>query len=115
MNLTDLDLDILKDLPPFKCNEDIDLRDIEKVDLSNLVSCDRNIYAPSAKIVKLEKLKYCGKEIIASSATTVELPNLESCGEIDARLATTLNLSKDRKSTRLNSSHTDISRMPSSA
>ena len=37
------------------------------------------------------------------------------CNLVTAELAAAMNASRDRKSTRLNSSHTDISRMPSSA
>ena len=45
------------------------------------------------------------KEMIAMDAAAEEIERLQTCGVIEA----------DRKSTRLNSSHIPLSRMPSSA
>ena len=46
---------------------------------------------------------------------TVEVPAEQVEREVATRLHTLAQRVRDRKSTRLNSSHTDISRMPSSA
>jgi hypothetical protein len=93
MYLTDIDLDILKKLGPFKCNRDINFGYTEKIDIPNLVSCE-HIYADSATTLNLPKLESC-RYIYAESATTVDLPKLVSCsGNIYADSATTLNLPK---------------------
>jgi hypothetical protein len=94
MYLTDLDLDILKKLGPFKCNDNIYFYYTEKIDLHNLVSCRGYIDADSATTVNLSNLVICDY-ITADSATTVDLPKLESCrGSIGASSATTVNLPK---------------------
>ena len=61
-------------------------------------------------LIGLSILLAKGRTLFVADTTIHELPNAEELADIAIKAAET-----DRKSTRLNSSHTDISRMPSSA
>ena len=62
---------------------------------------------------KVEKKEF--KKEVKKEYTLTDLPGIGPAVSAKLELAGVYDLMTDRKSTRLNSSHTDISRMPSSA
>ena len=76
-------------------------------DVTNLADLERVFAATSEKFGKID--------VVVANAGAGTVGTVASIGEADFDKAIDLNLKRDRKSTRLNSSHITPSRMPSSA